>query len=213
MPVVKFTFNPFQENTYLLISDNKQCIVVDPGCYTQSEKEVLLGYIEKEGLIPVKLINTHCHIDHILGNKLISDKFNLPLTAHALEVPVLLNSPKWGMQYGILCEPSPEITQMIKSGDEIVFGNQKLRVLFVPGHSPGHIALVNDEERYVIGGDVLFKGSFGRVDLPGGDLKTLVNSIMLTLFNLPDDYLVYAGHMEATTIGAEKKSNMIYQYT
>lgn len=213
MQVKKFTFNPFQENTFVLIAENKDCIVVDPGCYTEAEQEELLTYIQKENLNPIKLINTHCHIDHILGNALIANQFNLELEAHEIEQDVLERMPAWGMQYGIVMESSPKISKLLKAGDKISLGTEELEVLFVPGHSPGHVALVNHTSKFVVGGDVLFKGSFGRVDLTGGDIKTLVNSIMLTLFNLPNDYVVYPGHMEETTIGAEKKSNMIYQFT
>lgn len=213
MEIKKFTFNPFQENTYLFIADNKDCLIIDPGCYSETEKEELLNYIKAENINPIGLINTHCHIDHILGNGLISNTFNLPLQGHELEKDILHGSPAWGLQYGIKCEPSPEITVVLKEGDIVNCADEQFEVVFVPGHSPGHIALINHKHKLVFAGDVLFKGSFGRVDLPGGNIKELVNSIMLKLFNLGEDYTVYAGHMEETTIGEEKKSNMIYQFT
>lgn len=213
MKIKKFTFNPFQENTYVLYDDSKECIVVDPGCETVSEEKQLSDFIEKEGLKPVRLINTHCHIDHILGNGFISKKYNLELEAHELEIPILANSPKWGEQYGIFCAPSPEITQFLKEGDLIEFGNTKLDILFVPGHSPGHIALIDHKGKNIINGDVLFQGSYGRVDLPMGNVNDLVHSITKKLFTLPDDYKVYAGHMGETTIGIEKQINPILQYS
>lgn len=213
MHVKKFTFNPFQENSYIIYNDAKEALVIDPGCYEEHERKVLLDFIEKEGLKPIGLINTHCHIDHILGNGFISEKFGLELQAHKNEISVLEGSPAWGIQYGIVCTPSPKISKFLQEGDLVELGNETLEVLYVPGHSPGHIALISHEHKFVIGGDVLFKGSFGRVDLPGGNIKDLVDSIMLKLFNLPDDFTVYAGHMDETTIGAERATNMIYQFT
>lgn len=211
MKIKKFTFNPFQENSYLLYDQTKECIIIDPGCETVLEEKVLSDFIEQEGLNPVRLINTHCHIDHILGNGFIAKKYQLELEAHPLEVPILAGSPKWGEQYGIFCAPSPEITKFIEEGEIIKCGNFELETLFVPGHSPGHIALVHHESKTIINGDVLFQGSYGRVDLPGGNLHDLANSITKKLFSLPDDYKVFAGHMGETTIGIEKQINPILQ--
>jgi glyoxylase-like metal-dependent hydrolase (beta-lactamase superfamily II) len=213
MQIQKFTFNPFQENTYVLYNDEKKALIVDPGCIEDYEKKELLEFIETNNLEPVGLINTHCHIDHILGNGWVAERFGLKLQAHKLEEPILAGSPQWGLQYGIVCPPSPKIEVFLKEGDQVQLGSESLEVIFVPGHSPGHIALISRKDKFVVGGDVLFKGSFGRVDLPGGDIKTLVDSIMLKLFNLPDDFTVYAGHMEETTIGQERATNMIYQFT
>ena len=212
MKIKKFTFNPFQENSYLLYDDTKECIIIDPGCETVTEQTSLVDFIEQEGLTPIKLINTHCHIDHILGNGFVAKKYNLELEAHELEIPILAGSPKWGEQYGISCTPSPEITKFIKEGDKIKCGNFELDVLFVPGHSPGHIALVNHESKDVINGDVLFQQSYGRVDLPGGNIEDLAHSITKKLFALPDDFTVYAGHMGETTKKKKKKVNPILQY-
>jgi glyoxylase-like metal-dependent hydrolase (beta-lactamase superfamily II) len=209
--VEKFTFNPFQENTYILFDETKECIIIDPGCYNKNEKEELLNFIKKNNLIPVQLLNTHCHIDHVLGNQIISNNYDLKLAAHVLEIPVLEGSAYWGSQYGINGDLSPEIEIYLHEGDCIEFGTSKIEVIFVPGHSPGHIAFINHDEKFIINGDVLFEGSFGRYDLPGGDLKKLAQSIKKKLFILPDDYKVYAGHMGETTIGKEKKANPILQ--
>lgn len=212
MLIKKFTFNPFQENTYVLYDNSKECIIIDPGCQTSSEENALVNFIETEGLKPMKLINTHCHIDHILGNGFVAKKYALELEAHELEVSILAGSPKWGEQYGIYAAPSPEITKFIEEGEKIKCGNFELEVLFVPGHSPGHIALINHQSKDVINGDVLFQQSYGRVDLPGGNIDDLANSIINKLFKLPDDYTVYAGHMGETTIGIEKQVNPILQH-
>mgnify|MGYP001214942688 FL=1 len=210
--IKKFTFNPFQENTYILFDETKECVVIDPGCYDKQEKTDLINFIEENELIPVQLLNTHCHIDHVLGNYMVSSNYQLKLAAHKLEVPVLEGSAYWGSQYGINGDLSPHIEIYLNEGDQIEFGNSKLEVIFVPGHSPGHIAFVNHDEKFIINGDVLFQGSYGRYDLPGGDLRTLAQSIQKKLFVLPDDYKVYAGHMGETTIGAEKKTNPILHF-
>lgn len=210
--IKKFTFNPFQENSYVLYDETKECVIIDPGCYTDEEKETLLNFISENGLKPVHLLNTHCHIDHIQGNSIIAKTYNLPLEANELEIPILEGSPAWGMQYGIMGELSPEITVFLKEGEQVKFGNSTLDILFVPGHSPGHLVFISHEDKFVINGDVLFQGSFGRYDLPFGDPYVLAKSIKEKMFTLPDDYVVYAGHMGETTIGVEKKSNPILQY-
>lgn len=210
--IEKFTFNPFQENTYILFDETKECVVIDPGCYGPDEKKILLSFIEDNGLIPVQLLNTHCHVDHIQGNYIIARDFELKLAAHKLEIPILEGSAEWGMQYGIRGDLSPAIEIFLEEGDIIEFGNSFVEVIFVPGHSPGHIAFVNHDEKFIINGDVLFKGSFGRYDLPGGDIYVLSHSIQTKLFCLADDYIVYAGHMGETTIGAEKLTNPILEF-
>ena len=209
MKVKKFTFNPFQENTYVLYDDSLECAIIDPGCSNDIEKKLLLDFIKAEKLEPQFLLNTHCHIDHILGNKLIADTFNLPLSAHPFEKPILSGSPAWGMQYGIFCELSPEITDFVEEGYILSCGNFKLEVLFVPGHSPGHVAFINHESKAIISGDVLFHGGYGRVDLPGGNIKQLADSILNKLFKFPDDFVVYSGHGSDTSIGIEKIINPI----
>lgn len=211
--IKKFTFNPFQENTYIVFDETKECMIIDPGCYDKGEKAALLNFIDKNNLIPVQLLNTHCHIDHVLGNYMISNNYELKLAAHKYEVPVLESSAYWGSQYGINGDKSPDIEIYLNEGDRIEFGNSNLDVIFVPGHSPGHIAFVNHNEKLIINGDVLFQGSFGRYDLPGGDLATLAKSIQKKLFILPDDFKVYAGHMGETKIGEEKYTNPILQFT
>ena len=210
--IEKFTFNPFQENSYILYDETKECVVIDPGCYSSAEKSTMLKFISDNNLKPVKLLNTHCHVDHIQGNHIIAKTFNLQLEAHEKEIPILEGSPAWGLQYGITGDISPEITVFLNEGDTIKFGHSKLEIIFVPGHSPGHIAFISHKQKFVINGDVLFQGSFGRFDLPFGDVYVLSKSIQEKMFTLPDDYIVYAGHMGETTIGAEKMTNPILQY-
>lgn len=204
-----FTFNPFQENSYILWDNTKECVIIDPGCYGEDEQEQLLSFIRNKELKPVKLLNTHCHIDHILGNKIVAETFNLALEANEKEVEILEGSPKWALKYGIVGDVSPKIGKFLNEGDQVQFGNSVLDIVFVPGHSPGSIAFISHSNKFIIGGDVLFQGSFGRYDLPGGDVYVLAKSIQTKLFVLPDDYIVHAGHMGTTTIGIEKKTNPI----
>ena len=207
--VIKFTFNAFQENTYVVVDEGtKECAIFDPGCFDQGEKEILRAYIEKEGLKPVRLINTHCHLDHIFGNKFVSEAYNLPLEIHRGELAVLEAVPQVAMFYGLpLPDESPKPGRFIEVGEEINFGTTSLKTLFTPGHSPASISFYCQEGGFVIGGDVLFQGSIGRTDLPGGDFNTLINSIRSEFFTLPDDTRVYAGHGPETTVGFEKQNN------
>lgn len=206
--VVRFTFNPFQENTYLLHDDTKECIIIDPGCYHQSEKDELSAYIAREQLRPVRLINTHCHIDHVFGNKFTAETYGLDLEIHKGELPVLDSVERVATMYGIpYPEKSPAPARFIEEGEEITFGETTLKTLFTPGHSPASISFYCEKDKFVIAGDVLFERSVGRVDLPGGDAATLIKSIREQLFVLPDDVKVYPGHGRATTIGEEKIHN------
>ena len=210
--VAEFTFNPFQENTYVLYDDTKECIIIDPGCFTPPEKEELRNFIESAELKPVRLINTHCHLDHIFGNKFVSETYNLPLEIHKGELPVLESAPMVCQNYGIpYPEPSPAPERFIEEGDIITFGNTSLKTYFTPGHSPASISFYCEASNFLIAGDVLFHGSIGRTDLPGGDFATLINSIKTQLFTLPDEVKVYAGHGPATTIGFEKNNNPFLQ--
>jgi glyoxylase-like metal-dependent hydrolase (beta-lactamase superfamily II) len=202
-----FTFNPFQENTYLLINEKKDCIIIDPGCYFEEERKELLTYIEKEGLKVTRLLNTHCHLDHIFGNRLVVKTYGVGLEMHMLDKIVLDRSPEIGKMYNVPFEPSPEPVRYLEDGEKIKFGEDELEVLFTPGHSPGSVCFYNVKQQIVIGGDVLFYQSIGRTDLPGGDHQTLINSIHEKLFVLPDEVTVYPGHGKPTTIGFEKKSN------
>ena len=202
-----FTFNPFQENTYVLFDETKECVVVDPGCYEEDEKKELLDFIETNHLTVIKLLNTHCHLDHVLGNAFVKVKFNAKLCIHRLDEPVLKAVSAYAPNYGFHLYQETTPDEYLNEGDEITVGNQKFEVLFVPGHAPGHVAFYNKKGKVVIGGDVLFQNSIGRTDLPGGSFETLINSIHQKLFTLPDDVKVYPGHGPETTIGFEKLTN------
>ena len=206
--VASFTFNPFQENTYVLYDDTKECAIFDPGCYTEAEKAQLSQFIKEKGLKPVKLINTHCHLDHIFGNQFVANKYGLGLEIHEGELPVLQAAAQVSMMYGVpFPEASPEPAAFIKEGDVVTFGNTKLEVFFTPGHSPASISFFCREDKFVIAGDVLFHQSIGRTDLPGGDFPTLIASIKNQLFPLGDEVTVYSGHGPSTSIGYERQNN------
>ncbi len=202
-----FTFNPFQENTYILINGDRDCIIVDPGCSTSIEQDQLSSYIAEEKLTPKRLINTHCHIDHVFGNRFISDMYDLDLEIHEKDLPTLMGADSSSRLFNIAYDVSPEPEKFLSEGDIIEFGDSKLKVLFVPGHAPGHIALVSEEQKFLIGGDVLFQGSIGRTDLPGGDYETLLASIQSKVLTLTDEYQVFPGHGSPTTVGDERESN------
>jgi len=205
--IKSFTFNPFSENTYVLHDESGEAVIIDPGCYDKEEFQELYNYIENNGLKPVKIINTHAHIDHVLGVAGLKRKYIIPFSLHKTDEPLLKAVKTYSSNYGFSQFDEPEIDSYLGEGDIVTFGNSSLKVIFVPGHAPGHVAFVNDEQHFVIAGDVLFRQSIGRTDLPGGDMKTLLNSIRTQLFTLADDYAVYAGHMQPTTIGFEKKNN------
>ena len=205
--IASFTFNPFQENTYVLFDETSECVIIDPGCYDERERQELAGFIEKKGLKPVRLLNTHCHIDHVLGNSFIASKYGLKLEIHKDDLFLLHNLKPQATMFGVRAEESPEPEVFLNEGDQVKFGDSTLDILFTPGHSPGSITFYNKEEKLAIVGDVLFNLSIGRTDLPGGDMDILLHSITKKLLPLGDDVRVYAGHMDPTTIGFERKNN------
>ena len=207
MRIKTFTFNPFQENTYILYDETKDCVIIDPGCYEKFEKDELANFIETNHLKPVRLLNTHCHIDHVLGNYFVADRYQLKLEIHQGELQQLRATAVYGPTYGIFMEPSPEPSSFLNEGDAVKFGNTTLEIFFTPGHSPASICFYNRDEKKLIAGDVLFYQSIGRTDLPGGNHHQLLNSIREKLFVLPDDVIVYPGHGPETKIGFEKKYN------
>ncbi|HCK21749.1 MAG TPA: MBL fold hydrolase [Bacteroidetes bacterium] len=205
--IAVFSCNPFEENTYVVYDATGECVIVDAGCYTREEQKELSDFIEKEGLQPVQLLNTHCHVDHVLGNSFVSEKWRVPLYMHKDEVSVMRAVSAYADSMGLQYQPSPQPDGFLDEGDEVVFGQTRLKVLFTPGHSPASICFYNEADNWVIGGDVLFLDSIGRYDLPGGNLQTLLRSIKTKLLPLPDSTTVYPGHGPHTTIGREKKYN------
>ncbi len=207
LEIKQFCFNPFQENTYLLSDTSKETLIIDPGCISDSEFNELYDEITESGLKPVAIINTHCHVDHVLGNKRIKEFYKIPLFIHEMDQFILKSVKTYAPTYGINNFEETEADGFVNEGANYTFGDTELQILHVPGHSPGHIALYHPESAICIAGDVLFNGSIGRADLPGGDFDTLIHSIRTKLFTLPDVVKVYPGHGPYTTIGHEKLTN------
>jgi len=207
LQIQKFTFNPLAENTYIVYDHTRACIIVDPGCSTRDEETALSTFILEQDLLVTKVVNTHCHIDHIVGNAYVKKKYAVPLAIHPKDAFLLALSPQYAQQYGISYCESTVAEQMLEGGDIIAVGTSQLHVLHVPGHSPGHITLYSAEDNFCLVGDVLFHNAVGRTDLPGGDYNTLIKSIIEQLLVLGDTTIIYSGHGANTTIGAESKNN------
>jgi hydroxyacylglutathione hydrolase len=207
MNLKKFVFNPFQENTYLIWDEEKNCAIIDPGCSDEYERGELLDFIEKQGLKPIKLLNTHCHIDHVLGNRFLAEKYKLGLEMHKLDLPVLNVVPNYGRNFGFDTGPMVQPSVFLEEGEILKVGSLELEILFVPGHSPGSICFYHVLSKQVIVGDALFYGSIGRTDLPGGNYEQLIRFIKTQLMTLPADVQVHSGHGPSTNIGFEKANN------
>jgi glyoxylase-like metal-dependent hydrolase (beta-lactamase superfamily II) len=207
LTVQPFTFNPVQENTYVVYNEKGDCCIIDPGCYFASEEQQLTDFIEQNGLKPVLLLNTHCHLDHIFGNRFVHKKYDLLLHLHPQEKAVLEYGPTAGQLWQLPFDNYDAELIFIDDGQTVRIGEEELQILFTPGHSPGSISFYSPTHKFVISGDVLFEGSVGRTDLPGGDFTILEESIKMRLYTLPPDVIVYPGHGDSTTIGDEMKGN------
>jgi hydroxyacylglutathione hydrolase len=207
LKIKSFTFNPVQENTYLLHNEFKQCIIIDPGCYFDEEKEQIRTFISGNSLQPVMLLNTHCHLDHVFGNKFIAETYQLTLQIHEKEKLVLSYATTSGLMYNLPFDNYTGEFIFLKGGDKISLGQDELQIIEAPGHSPGSICFYCVQQNFIIGGDVLFRGSIGRTDLPMGDHQGLLKNIKTKLLVLPNETIVYSGHGPATTIGEEKLTN------
>jgi hydroxyacylglutathione hydrolase len=205
-----FVFNPFQENTFVLYDETGEAVIIDPGCYSEGEKNELVKFIREKGLKPVHLLNTHCHVDHVLGNQFVSEYYGLVPAAHKSDVFLAESAHIQGINYGFQLEPVPAIGNYLEEGMQVQFGHSILDILHIPGHSPGGLVFYNKAEGFMIVGDVLFSGSIGRSDLPGGNHRQLVSAIEKKLFVLGDSMKVYPGHGPSTTIGNEKATNPFF---
>ena len=207
LTVKAFSFNPVEENTYVLYNEKKQCCIIDPGCYFPEEKDKLRSFIDVNALKPVLLLNTHCHLDHVFGNKFVNDTWGLFLHIHEKEKQMLDLAPATSEMWQLPFDNYKGDLIFIKENSTINIGDDELEIRFTPGHSPGHICFYDEADDFAISGDVLFNGSIGRTDLPGGDFDTLINSIQTQLFTLPDNTKIYSGHGPMTTVGLEKMNN------
>ncbi len=208
MKLKSFVFNPVEENTYLLYDDSKECVIIDPGCFTTAEETTLKEFIAEKGLTVKHMINTHLHFDHCFGIRYVSKTYGVDLQAHAGDEEFLQRLPEQAARFGFRINgENPEIGHYLREGDEIRFGEQTLKVIHVPGHSPGSVVFYSVDHGCIFVGDVLFQQSIGRTDLPGGDYDTLVEGIRSKLYTLPDETRVFPGHGPETTIGFEKRNN------
>lgn len=208
MKIKRFTFNPWQENTYVIYDESGECALVDLGCISESDHELLVEFIEEEGLSVKYILNTHLHIDHILGNAYAKNHFNVPLLAHENDDFLIDNAETYAEQIGFTLDAKPpRVDKFISDGDDIYLGDSKLKVLHIPGHTPGSVVFYSETDGFLLSGDVLFYESIGRTDLIYGNHGSLVKGITSRLFKLPGDTIVYAGHGPQTTIDHEKNNN------
>ncbi len=205
--IEKFVVNPLGENSLVISDETGECIFIDPGFYYEEEYEEIKNYIHENQLKPVKVLNTHCHFDHILGVDFIRDEYRIPFLAHPADAFWVEKAVDQGAMFGFTISPVRPIDILVEEGDVVRFGNTELEAIHVPGHSPGHLVFFNRKEQFLIAGDVLFYGSIGRTDLPGGHYQTLIDGIKTKLFSLPDETKVYCGHGPETSLGFEKQSN------
>ncbi len=205
--ITTFLFPRFSENTYIVFDETKECLIIDPGCYSSEEQQELTDFISYLQLKPKLVINTHCHVDHVIGNKFIMEQYGIQLALHEKEVRFLGMMPNYGKKIGLTIEPIPENYLLLEEGDNISVGNSTFKVLLTPGHSPASISLFCAEEKILISGDVLFKNRIGRIDLPGGNFDVLEKCIKEKIFPLGDDITIYPGHGPSTNIGYEKENN------
>lgn len=209
-----FTFNPLQENTYIIwCQETLECAIIDAGNYDSAEGAALEEFINTNQLKPTHLLGTHAHIDHVFGNWFVKQKWDLPYYLNEGDIPMFARSEQMAVLWSLQYTPGPMPDHNLAHGDRIKIGNCELEVRFVPGHAPGHVIFVNHADRWIIGGDTLFRGSIGRTDLPGGNHDLLLKKIREEMFTLPDDYMVHSGHGPYTSIGFEKENNPFFLTT
>lgn len=208
MKVVKFVFNPIQENTYIVWDETKECIVIDAGNLSAREDKVLAEFIEEQGLNPVLAVNTHCHFDHLLGVEFVRSTYGAKFAASSADKAIMLGAKEHCAMFGLEVGELPATIDIdLASTEEIHFGNTTLRVIPTPGHTPGCVSLYHEASKQLFTGDTLFRESIGRTDLPGGDYPTIMNSIVKQILPLGDEVTIYPGHSEKSTIGHESLYN------
>jgi glyoxylase-like metal-dependent hydrolase (beta-lactamase superfamily II) len=207
LQIKQFTFSPMAENTYVLYNEERLGCIIDPGCYTRQEMQILEEFIKNKGITITHILLTHAHLDHVFGLDGVSKTYGLAPWMHPKEEPVLVHGPKMAVMYGMSFPAYTGDFHKLKEGDAVLFGGDKLEVIYAPGHSPGHVCYYCRHQDFLIGGDVLFQRSIGRTDLPLGDHETLIHSIREKLFVLQEKTIVHPGHGASTTIGEEKLFN------
>ena len=211
LTVHSFVFNPASENTYVVYNEKGNAIIIDPGCYFTEEQRKLQSFIETKKLKVIQLINTHCHLDHIFGNKWVHKTYGVELYMHHLDKVIMDSAPISAQKWGLAIDNYTGPLHFIDEGDIISIDDDKFSLLLTPGHTPGSLSFYCEKQNFVISGDVLFRESIGRTDFPGGNHETLLHSIRTKLFTLPPETLVYNGHGSTTTIGHEIKHNPYLQ--
>jgi hydroxyacylglutathione hydrolase len=210
MMIYKFVFSPIDVNTYILADDSGNCAIIDCGCYDKHENEILEKFIKDKNINPVLLLNTHCHLDHVFGNGFILEKYGLKTYSSELDEMNRKSAKQHALLFGLTMDEPPEPAGFISDNQIVTFGSEKLRALFVPGHTSGSLAFYSEKNGCVFTGDALFAGSIGRTDLQGGNYDTLINSITTKLFVLPPATVVYSGHGNETSIDKEMKTNPFF---
>lgn len=205
--IKSFVFNPFQVNSFVVYDESGECLIIDASCYHENEFTTLFGFIEQQSLNPMAVLNTHGHVDHLTGTKRVCDKYSIGLTMHQNDQFLLENAVEQGRIFGFSIESPPKPESYLRDGETFHFGNSEIKAIHAPGHSPGSLVFYAEEAKFLIAGDVLFAGSIGRTDLPGGNYNQLINSIQSGLMVLPSDTRVFPGHGEETTIGKEREHN------
>jgi len=210
-----FPFNLLQENTYVVSDETKECIIIDCGAYYEEERRVLIDYITNNGLKPKRLIATHGHWDHNLGNDTVFNAFHLKVEVAAEDEFLLKDLPQQfkDMIGAPLRREYPPIGRFFDKDEVISFGNQELQILKTPGHSPGSVVFYNESEHIAFTGDTLFKMSVGRTDFDRGSYQDLMNSLQEVIAKLPAETVVYSGHGPKTTIREELLYNPYLQTT
>jgi glyoxylase-like metal-dependent hydrolase (beta-lactamase superfamily II) len=210
MEIFKLVFSPIDVNTYILADNSGNCAVIDCGCYDNRDFDRLVKFIESKNLKPALLLNTHCHLDHIFGNRFFLEKYGIGGLCNILEDMNRESAENHAAFFGLKMQTPPEPSGLLNDNDVVSLGSEELIVLHVPGHSPGSLAFYNRKDGCVFSGDTLFSGSIGRSDFPGGDHDTLLNSIKSKLFTLPGSTVVYPGHGPETTIEREMATNPFF---
>jgi glyoxylase-like metal-dependent hydrolase (beta-lactamase superfamily II) len=212
MKIKRFEFNMFPVNCYVLCDETAEAVIIDPGCYNEKERETLKEFIAKNDLKVTHLLNTHLHLDHIFGDTFVSREYNVPVEANQADEFWIEEAPKQSRMFGFHWnEEMTSVGKYLHDGDTVTFGNTKLEVIHVPGHSPGSVVFYCEADRCMFSGDVLFQGSIGRADLAGGNFDELKEGICSKLFTLSNDTIVYPGHGAPTTIGIEKAENPFFR--
>jgi glyoxylase-like metal-dependent hydrolase (beta-lactamase superfamily II) len=211
MHVKIFVFNPFQVNTYLLYTAEGHGVVIDPGMSNPLEEQAFQQYLDQHGIRLIGAINTHGHVDHIVGNNFVRTQYGVPLYVHKASVIFLRQAHDHGAMYGFRIPLQPAPAQFLEEGDTFSLGEEELKVIYPPGHADGSICLYDAKGARLYCGDVLFNGSIGRTDLPTGNMGLLLQGIREKLFTLPSHTEVFPGHGPRTSIGMELQTNPFLQ--